>query len=170
MSEKQGFSEKTRKTKILMVCLGNICRSPLAEGILRKKINELGLPWQVDSAGTSGWHNGECPHKGSIDIAEKHGIDITSQRSRKFVVSDFDDFDLIIAMDSENYRDIVNLARNQTDREKVKILLNYLHTGSNMAVPDPYYTGNFEEVYRLIDEASDALIADVGNIDQKDKS
>ena len=96
--------------KILMVCLGNICRSPLAEGILLQKIKERHLPWKVDSAGTSGWHQGELPDRRSIAVAKAHDIDITYQRSRKFIAADFDQFDLILAMDSSNYSNIIRLA------------------------------------------------------------
>lgn len=141
---------------IVMVCLGNICRSPLAEGILKAKAKKYNIDWNIDSAGTSGWHNGESPHSGSIKIASRHGIDITDQKSRKFVKKDFDRFDIIIAMDSENYRHIVAL--DPSKKSKVKILLNYSHPGMNMAVPDPYYTGDFEKVYDLIEEACEALI------------
>lgn len=142
--------------KILMVCLGNICRSPLAEGILKAKIQALDLDWEVDSAGTSGWHNGEMPHDGSIQIASKYGIDITGQKSRKFIKQDFDRFDHIVAMDSENYKDIVAL--DPSKKDNVHLLLNYSHPGMNMAVPDPYYTNNFQKVYDLIDAACDGLI------------
>lgn len=134
-----------------MVCLGNICRSPLAEGILLSKIKEAGLGWSVDSAGTSGWHKGDLPHKGSIKIAKENGIDITSQRSREFIASDFDHFDLILAMDSNNYQDILQLATDQSQKDKVKLMLNFAHPGSNMGVPDPYYTGDFQEVYDLLE-------------------
>jgi len=145
--------------KILMVCLGNICRSPLAEGILRSKINEAGLDWIVDSAGTSSWHVGNPPHKGSIEIAKENGMDISGQRCRQFSVKDFDEFDLILAMDSENYQNILELTKDQSQDDKVKLMLNYAHPGSNMGVPDPYYTGDFQEVYDLLDLACTNLIA-----------
>ncbi len=144
-----------------MVCLGNICRSPLAEGILESKLKIANLDWTVDSAGTSSWHIGERPHKGSIVIAKENGIDITNQKGRQFSVRDFDAFDLILAMDSENYQNIVQLARDSSQEKKVKIMLNYAHPGSNMAVPDPYYTGDFQEVYDLLDLACTNLIADL---------
>ena len=104
-----------------MVCLGNICRSPLAHGIMEYMIQSNNLDWKVDSAGTSGWHNGELPDRRSIDVAKLHGIDITNQNSRKFIQADFDDFDLIMAMDSSNYTDILKLARNEQDVQKVKL-------------------------------------------------
>jgi len=136
--------------KILMVCLGNICRSPLAEGIMQSLINKKKLMWQVDSAGTSGWHEGNPPHRGSIMIAKKSEIDITQQRSRPFLKEDFERFDHILVMDSQNYQDVIKEAKTDQERSKVEIFLNYAHPNSNMGVPDPYYTGNFEEVYDLL--------------------
>ena len=143
---------------VLAVCLGNICRSPLAEGILAAKVNEANLDWHVDSAGTSGWHDGEKADRRSIAVAKERGIDIEYQRSRKFIVEDFDRFDLILVMDSSNYQNVTNLARNESDREKVKILLNYTYPGQNRAVPDPYYEGGFGHVYDLIDAACTKII------------
>ena len=144
-----------------MVCLGNICRSPLAEGILKSKIELANLDWTVDSAGTSSWHVGEKPHKGSIAIAKENAIDITNQRGRQFSVRDFDEFDLILAMDSENYQNIIQLAKDNSQENKVKLMLNYVHPDSNMAVPDPYYTGDFQEVYDLLDLACTNLMAEL---------
>ncbi len=143
---------------VLAVCLGNICRSPLAEGILAAKVKEANLDWHVDSAGTSGWHDGEKADKRSIAVAKERGVDIEYQRSRKFIVQDFDRFDLILVMDSSNYQNVINLARNESDREKVKILLNYTYPGQNRAVPDPYYEGGFGHVYDLIDTACTKII------------
>ncbi len=150
---------------VLAVCLGNICRSPLAEGILAAKAKEANLEWNVDSAGTSGWHNGEKADRRSIGIAKERGIDIGNQRSRKFVVQDFDRFDLILVMDSSNYQDVNHLARNDTDKAKVKILLNYSFPGQNRAVPDPYYEGGFGHVYDLIEAACDQIIEEYLNHD-----
>ncbi len=147
--------------KILMVCLGNICRSPLAEGILSNKINEKQLPWIVDSAGTSSWHIGNLPDSRSIEIAKKNRIDITNQRARQFTKSDFDEFDLILAMDSSNYNSICSLAKNENDVSKVKLLLNYLNPGMNGGVPDPYHDGTFAEVFHLINSACEKLIEDI---------
>ncbi len=141
-----------------MVCLGNICRSPLAEGILRSKIENANLNWSVDSAGTSSWHIGAPPHKGSIAIAKENGMDISGQRGRQFSGSDFKEFDLILAMDSENYQNIIGLSIDQSQEDKVKLMLNYAHPGSNMAVPDPYYTGDFQEVFDLLNLACSNLI------------
>lgn len=144
--------------RVLMVCLGNICRSPLAEGILETKCNEEGVEWEVDSAGTSGWHNGELPDPRSISTAAKHGIDITNQRSRLFIKEDFDSFDLIMAMDSSNFQNIIKLAETEDQKNKVKLILNYVFPGENRAVPDPYYNDGFDHVYGLLDSACNRLI------------
>ncbi|MEH6682100.1 MAG: low molecular weight protein-tyrosine-phosphatase [Sediminicola sp.] len=144
------------KTKVLMVCLGNICRSPLAEGILRSKIDQEQI--LVDSAGTAGYHVGSRPDQRSIAVAQKHGININDQRSRRFSRQDFRDFNLIYAMDRSNYRNIISLAKNEEDIKKVKLLLEETSL-STKEVPDPYYDADegFEEVYRLIDKACDAI-------------
>lgn len=144
--------------KVLMVCLGNICRSPLAEGILKHKIKENGLDWQVDSAGIGGWHSGELPDKRSISVAKKYNIDITDQRARKIRQSDLDHFDLILAMDYDNYRDILQYAKSDAHYEKVHMIRNFVNPDSNEEVPDPYYDGRFELVFQLLDEACDAVI------------
>ena len=122
-------------SKILMVCLGNICRSPLAEGILKAKTNHLDVV--VDSAGTAAYHVGEKPDIRSIEIANKYGIDLTSQRARQFSVNDFDEFDKIYAMDSSNYANIISLARDEKDRNKVDVILNESNSKSFQSVPDP---------------------------------
>lgn len=139
--------------KILMVCLGNICRSPMAEGILQDLIRKEGLDWEVDSAGTGSWHVGEPPHVDSITEALRHGINITHQRARQFSVEDFNTYNLILAMDSSNYSDIIALAPNEAAKEKVKLILNYSKPGKNMAVPDPYFSGGFDRVFLLLEEA-----------------
>ena len=149
--------------KILMVCLGNICRSPMAEGILKHKIHALGLNWQVDSAGTGSWHVGEAPDPRSISTSSENGIDISDQRARQFKQRDFDAFDLILAMDSSNYNNIVQLAREDSDRQKVNLLLNYSHPGQNRAVPDPYFEGGFQAVFEMIEAAVDGLIRDIAS-------
>lgn len=146
--------------KILMVCLGNICRSPLAEGILQNKVQENGLDWKIDSAGTGSWHVGQLPDPRSVQTAKEKGIDITQQRARQFKADDFSSFDLIFAMDSSNYRDILRLAPSPSDAEKVDLILNILEPGRNSNVPDPYYGGDdgFEKVFQMLDKACDKLI------------
>lgn len=143
-----------------MVCLGNICRSPLAHGLLEQKANALDLSWEVDSAGTSAYHVGHLPDKRSIDIAAEHGLDITHQRARQFVVEDFDQFDLIFAMDAQNFSHIKNMARSDDEVKKVHLILNETYPGENRRVPDPYYGGEqgFKKVFDLLDEAMDRLI------------
>ena len=137
--------------RILMVCLGNICRSPLAEGILKAKVDSDFI--YVDSAGTSAFHSGELPDKRSIDIAEKYDIDITDQRSRQFIAADFEIFDTIYVMDNSNKNNVLALAKNNNDRNKVKIILNEINPGQDLDVPDPYYNDGFENVYQMLNEA-----------------
>ena len=146
-------------TKVLMVCLGNICRSPLAEGILKSKVDPKKV--YVDSAGTAGYHVGELPDSRSIAVARKYGIDLTDQRSRKFTSSDFETFDLIFVMDQSNYQDIIGLARNAHEASKVKMILDAVPKVNSTNVPDPYYGGDqgFETVFRLLDSACDHIIA-----------
>lgn len=141
-----------------MVCLGNICRSPLAEGILKNKTQNLDV--YVDSAGTASYHVGNLPDSRSIEIANKNGIDLTYQRARQFSEKDFDDFDKIYAMDTNNYSNIISLARNQSDRDKVDVILNELTPKSYDSVPDPYYGAGdgFQVVYDMIDNACDAIV------------
>lgn len=146
--------------KILMVCLGNICRSPIAEGILQAKANNKGLDIKVDSAGTGGWHVGQGPDHRSLAIANKYGIDISQQHARQFSSIDFKSFDIIFAMDSSNLSDIVSLANTNEDIEKVRLILNETNPKTNNPVPDPYYGGDdgFEKVYQLLDEACEMII------------
>ncbi|MEL6865876.1 MAG: low molecular weight protein-tyrosine-phosphatase [Bacteroidota bacterium] len=146
--------------KILMVCLGNICRSPLAEGIMYHKIQQQGLDWEVDSAGTGYWHVGEAPDQRSILVASKNGIDISQQKARQFDAADLNRYDLIYAMDASNYRNIIRAANSEEQEAKVDFILNMSRPGYNQAVPDPYYGGDqgFEEVFRLLDEACEAII------------
>lgn len=146
-----------------MVCLGNICRSPMAEGILRTRIEEAEKKVIVDSAGTSDYHAGESPDFRAIRILEKQGIDISGLSARKFTVNDFDNFDIIYAMDASNMINILALARNDEDRKKVELLLNVSHPRSNRSVPDPYYGGmeGFEEVYSLLNEVSLKIISSI---------
>jgi len=144
-------------TKVLMVCLGNICRSPLAEGILKSKTFLRGI--EVDSAGTGDYHVGGLPDKRSIAIAKEHRIDITNQRARQFLVSDFDVFDIIYAMDSINYRHIIRKARNKEDEKKVAMILDELFPGEKLDVPDPYSGGvsGFKMVYDMLDEVCEVI-------------
>ena len=141
-----------------MVCLGNICRSPLAEGILKNKTQNLDV--FIDSAGTASFHVGNPPDSRSIEIANKNGIDLTYQRARQFSEKDFDDFDKIYAMDTNNYSKIISIARNQSDRDKVDVILNELTPKSYDSVPDPYYGAGdgFQIVYDMIDNACDAIV------------
>ncbi len=145
------------KTKILMVCLGNICRSPLAEGLLQSKLDKK--KFLVDSAGTSDWHSGKQPDKRSVAIAKKFGVDISTQRARQFRIEDFENFDYIYVMDNNNYKDILALAPNNKDKEKVRIIMNEIFEDENVDVPDPYYgiEGGFESVYAMLDEACDVI-------------
>jgi len=140
-----------------MVCLGNICRSPLAEGILKSKLPSE--HFSVDSAGTSNYHIGELPDNRSIAVAKTHGIDITGQRGRQFAVSDFDNFDYIYAMDASNYKNIIELSRNIVDISKVKLILSELDNSVSSNVPDPYYGGNFgfENVFQLLNQACNRI-------------
>ena len=143
------------KTNVLMVCLGNICRSPLAEGILKSKVDPDTV--YVDSAGTGGYHIGNPPDPRSIEVARNHGLDIEKQRCRQFSSADFENFDLIYAMDRSNYANIVALASSPTEKDKVKLLLEEVEL-STKEVPDPYWDDDgFEKVYQLIDTACDAI-------------
>lgn len=136
-----------------MVCLGNICRSPLAEGILKSKLPEN--YFQIDSAGTANYNIGRPPDYRSVAIADKYNIDITAQKARQFKVSDFDSFDYIYAMDHQNFNNILKLARNTEDIAKVKLILNALEDQSRADIPDPYYGGDqgFENVFQMLDKA-----------------
>lgn len=146
--------------KILMVCLGNICRSPLAEGILQHKATQSGLSIDVDSAGTIAKHEGELPDPRSIEVAENYKIDITNQRSRPFKKADFELFDTIYVMDASNYSDVIALTENEEQRKKVKMILNESYPGENRRVPDPYFGGDegFENVYQMLDKACSIII------------
>ncbi|MEN8185615.1 MAG: low molecular weight protein-tyrosine-phosphatase [Bacteroidota bacterium] len=144
--------------KILMVCLGNICRSPLAEGILKSKVNNNEI--LVDSAGTASYHVGELPDERSIQVAQINNIDLTNQRCRQITISDFDEFDHIYVMDSSNFNDVLSLARNEQDKQKVRRILDLIHPDKNLDVPDPYYGGErgFDRVFNLLDKACDEIV------------
>ncbi len=143
-----------------MVCLGNICRSPLAEGILRAKAIEHNIHIEIDSAGTSNYHMGEHPDHRTILNAKSHGIDLSKLKARQFTVRDFDTFDHIFVMDSSNYSDVIALTKNEAHINKVELILNRVHINSNMSVPDPYFGGEqgFENVFILLDKACDVII------------
>lgn len=147
-----------------MVCLGNICRSPMAEGILRARIEEYGKKAIVDSAGTSDYHIGEPPDFRAVQMLRQKHIDISGLVARQFTVRDYDDFDMIYVMDLANFRNVLSLARNEQDRQKVALLLDTVSPGKSRSVPDPYYGGleGFEEIYELLDRASMQIIKSIG--------
>lgn len=149
------------KKRILMVCLGNICRSPLAEGILKSKVDPSKV--FVDSAGTGHWHVGDLPDDRSIEVARKFNLDITDQRGRQFSVKDFDDFDRIYVMDNSNKENVLALAKTEEHRKKVKLILDEIFPGENVDVPDPYYGGTvgFDNVYKMLDEACEIIAEDL---------
>jgi len=149
--------------KILIVCLGNICRSPLAQGVLQQKCEIAGLDVKVESAGTSGYHVGESPHKYAVQVAQENSIDISAYSSTVFKAADFDHFDFIYAMDHNNYLDIKKMSSDKWNESKIDLFLNALYPGKNEEMPDPWYGGyeDFKQVYRLIDEASECIIAKI---------
>jgi len=142
-----------------MVCLGNICRSPLAQGILEFKVAQNRLNWVIDSAGTSRWHLGENPDPRSVSTAKRNGIDISHQKARQIDQNDFRNFDLILAMDISNYKDILRIANQGDAVDKVKLVLNYSFPGENRTVPDPYFDGGFDHVFQLLDDACEKIIS-----------
>jgi len=143
--------------KILMVCLGNICRSPLAEGILASKLPQN--DFLVDSAGTGHWHVGNPPDKRSILTAEKNGIDITNQRGKLFKPSFFQEYDYIYVMDTSNYADVIKMSKNEEEKKKVQLILDELFPGENVDVPDPYngIQSNFDQVFEMLEEACESI-------------
>jgi protein-tyrosine phosphatase len=151
--------------KILMVCLGNICRSPLAEGIMKEKLKRYNVNAIVDSAGTAAYHAGERPDPRSIDVAIKNGIDISYQRARKVGPEDFDQFDRIYAMDESNYQDLLSLANQNGNKGKVNMILNTIYPDQNVSVPDPYYGGKdgFDKVFDMLDKACDEIALELAN-------
>jgi len=141
-----------------MVCLGNICRSPMAHGILDHLAKQNGLDWYVDSCGTGGYHNGEPPHPNSTKVSNDYGIDITKQISRQITRDDLEEFDLILAMDTANFRD-VKLMMTEEQQSKLQMILNYAYPGENRQVPDPWYNHSlYEDVFLMIREACEAII------------
>ncbi len=148
-----------------MVCLGNICRSPLAEGIMKQKIKQNGIEADVDSAGTAAYHVGEMPDPRSVQVAKKNGIDITYQRARKFVNTDFDRFDKIFAMDTSNYNDLIDKAATDDDKNKIMMILEKTNPGQYKSVPDPYYGGadGFDKVFTMLDNACEIIVKEMLN-------
>ena len=146
--------------KILMVCLGNICRSPLAEGILQHKVNEAGLSWKVESAGTNSYHIGEPPHHLSQKVAQLNGINICDQRARRFKPSDLEEYDLLYAMSKDVIDDMKSMSGNNWQQEKVKLLMDELHPGQQKDVPDPWYgpEPGYHEVYKMIEAACEKIL------------
>jgi protein-tyrosine phosphatase len=157
--------------RILMVCLGNICRSPLAEGILRHKITQRGLNWQTDSAGTAGWHQDTPPHELSCKVAKENGFDISGQRSRPLVVEDFDRFDYLFVMDRSNYSNVKHLAGERFNPEQVKMILNEVYPGENREVPDPwsYNIDAYHSVFEMLDQACEQLIENILSAQKNNK-
>lgn len=147
--------------RVLMVCLGNICRSPMAEGILKHKAAEVGMDIHIDSAGTSSWHEGEQPDGRAQEEMRKNGIDISDQNSRPFRTEDFDHFDHILVMDWSNKSNVLSLARNAEDEAKVKLILDYGSEKKGNSVPDPYYDDSFDRVFDLLDYACDAFLKEL---------
>ncbi|MEJ6491599.1 MAG: low molecular weight protein-tyrosine-phosphatase [Flavobacteriales bacterium] len=149
--------------KILMVCLGNICRSPLADALLRKKVAEIGLDIEIDSAGTSDYHIGGEPDKRTQENALNHGLDMSFLRARQFTKKDFDTFDLIYVMDKSNECNVLSLTADSGQKEKVKLILDLLDDAQYKEVPDPYFGGEqgFETVYNLLDQATDKILEEI---------
>jgi protein-tyrosine phosphatase len=147
--------------KILMVCLGNICRSPLAEGILQHKAREAGLNWIVESAGTNGYHDGESPHRLSQKVALQNGINICQQRSRRFTADDFQRYDKIYAMAEDVIYEMRRIARKDFSEKKVDLLMNELYPGKNLDIPDPWSgpEEGYHNVFRLIERACESIIS-----------
>jgi protein-tyrosine phosphatase len=146
--------------KILMVCLGNICRSPLAEGIFTEKLKQNGLNWTVESAGTNGIHEGEAPHHLSQKVARLNGVDISTQRARKFRKEDIEKYDKIYAMARDVLEEIKIIAKDKYNAATVNLFLNAMSTNGNNDVPDPWYgeEDGYHEVYRIIEKGCDAII------------
>jgi protein-tyrosine phosphatase len=152
----------SRPVRVLFVCLGNICRSPLAEGVFRDKVRAAGLSdrIEIDSAGTGGWHVGEPPDRRMIATARGHGVDLSAQRARQFVDTDLADSDHILAMDKSNLHDILYLDEGQDFGQRVTLFRQWDPEPGTYEVPDPYYGGpeGFEEVYRMVDRTAENLL------------
>lgn len=146
--------------KLLMVCLGNICRSPIAEGLMKVKLKNAGLEYMVDSAGMLSSHAGEAPDHRAIEAGNNHGVDISTKVARKFSKNDFEKFDFIFAMDESVYEEVISLAKTEDQKNKVNVFLDFADWNETSNVPDPYYgtQSDFEDVYQLIDVASDKIV------------
>ncbi len=150
--------------KILFVCLGNICRSPLADGILKSMVNNHNLNWHIDSAGTGDWHVGEAPDKRAQAVSKKYGVEISNLVARQFNVEDFDNFDVIYAMDHSNYNDLHKKSRNEVDKSKIKLFLNELNPGKNEGVVDPWFDDKlFEPVFSQIQATCEQILKRYSN-------
>lgn len=152
--------------RILMVCLGNICRSPMADGLMRKKVTDNNLDVVVDSAGTGDWHVGHAPDSRMLETAKRNGVPIDELRGRQFKVADFDEFDRIIVMDKSNFKNVAKLARDEKDTQKIKMFLNLTHPGKDIEVPDPYFGGDegFQDVFEMLDAGTDVLLKELKEI------
>lgn len=149
--------------RILMVCLGNICRSPVAEGVMKEKAKKHKLDIVVASAGTSGFHEGEAPDKRSTLNAAEHGVDIRNQKSRPLRKDDFERFDLIFTMDESNYHNALAIG-DKKNHHKVRMIMNEVHPNSNQSVPDPYFGNDgFEDVFQMLDEACEKIALKLKN-------
>jgi len=148
--------------RVLIVCKGNICRSPLAHGLLDKKVQEVGLPWIIDSAGTGHWHIGKLPDSRSIEVADQHGLDIRYQRARQFEVSDFSAFDRIYVMDKQNLKVLQEMSTATSDMKKVELIMSVVSEDKEAIVPDPFHDGqeNFQRVYEVLDDVTDRIISE----------
>ena len=145
--------------KILMVCLGNICRSPIAEGIMQHKIRKNNLNWEVASCGTGSWHVGELADNGARKIMQKKNMDISQHRAKQFHYTFFNDYDLILAMDASNYRDLMLQAKDESEKNKVRIIMNLVYPEQNIGIPDPYYDHEkYTDVFNMLDAACDKVI------------
>lgn len=149
--------------KILFVCLGNICRSPMAEGIFEHKAKALGVDVTFDSAGTGDWHAGEAPDKRAQETAKKNGVDISGLRARQFIEADFDRFDRIYVMDRTNQENVLQLASSSDEKDKVRLMLNETYPDENRSVPDPYFGGDdgFNQVFAMLDRAAGKVLTEL---------
>jgi protein-tyrosine phosphatase len=152
--------------RVLMVCLGNICRSPMAEGILTNAAKENGLSVEVDSAGTGNYHIGEHPDPRAIGTAGKFGVDISKLSARQFTKADFKNFDHIFVMDKSNYDNVISLARTQAEKEKVRLYLSLIPSYPIDEVPDPWFGGpeGFVDVFKMLEKATEAFITEIKSV------